>query len=102
MIDVSIAAVPNQSLFVQLDERAYSIAFRTLGNAVSVTIARDEVTLIQGSRVVTGTPLLPYRHQESGNFVLSTQDEELPDYTQFGVTQFLTYLSANELVAARA
>lgn len=102
MIDVSIAAVPNQSLFVQLDERAYSLAFRTLGTSTSVTIVRDDVTLIEGSRVVTGTPLLPYHHQESGNFVLSTQDDSLPDYTQFGITQFLTYLSADELAVARA
>jgi hypothetical protein len=102
MIDVSIAAVPNQSLFVQLDERAYSLTFRTTGQSVAVTIVRDDVTLVEGSRVVTGTPLLPYRHQEAGNFVLSTQDQALPDYAQFGITQFLTYLSADELATARA
>lgn len=102
MIDVSIAAVPNQTLFVQLDQQAYTISLRTTGSDVAVTIVRDEITLVEGSRIVTGTPLLPYLHQESGNFVLSTQDDELPDYSQFGVTQFLTYLSADELAAARA
>ena len=103
MIGIPLAAVANQTLFVQLDERAYTIALHTSGdNVLTADITRDNVLLAQGARVIPGAPLLPYRYQESGNFVLSTSDEDLPDWAQLGVTQFLTYVSADELAALRA
>lgn len=102
MIDVGIAAVPNQSLSIQLDERFYDIQLRDVGGGMAATIARDGVTLVSGARVVAGTPLLPYRYQESGNFLITTDAEALPYYDQFGVTQFLVYLTAAELAAYRA
>lgn len=103
MIDIGLAAVANQTLFVQLDERAYTVAVHTSGDGLaSVDITRDDVVLIQGARITPGMPLLPYRYQESGNFLLITNEGDLPDFAQFGVTQFLVYLSADELAAARA
>lgn len=102
MIDVGIAAVPNQSLSIQLDERFYDIHLRDAGGAMAATIARDGVTLVSGARIVAGTPLLPYRYQEAGNFLVTTDAEALPYYDQFGVTQFLVYLTAAELAAYRA
>lgn len=101
MIDVALAAVPNQSLSVQLDARGYVITLHQAGACVAATVVRDDVTIVDGVRVTPGTPLLPYRYQEAGNFILIVQDEALPDYTQFGVTQFLTYLSADELAGLR-
>lgn len=101
MQDIGLAAVPNQNFFVQLDERAYAITIHQGADCVVATVVRDEVTVIQGVRIVPGAPLLPYRYEEDGNFILTTQDDELPDYTQFGVTQFLTYLSADDLATLR-
>lgn len=103
MIDIALAAVANQSLFVQLDDQAYSIVVHSAADdTMTVDITRDDVLLTQGARITPGTPLLPYRYQESGNFVLITDSGDLPDFTQFGVTQFLIYLSADELAAERA
>lgn len=103
MIDIALAAVANQSFFVQLDDRAYSIAVHASGDdLMTVDISRDDVVLIQGARMTPGTPLLPYRYQESGNFILITNAGDLPAFAQFGVTQFLVYLSADELAAERA
>lgn len=103
MIDVSLAAVANQTLFIQLDERAYTITVHASGNGVmTADITRDSVVLLQGGRITPGMPLLPYRYLESGNFVLITDADALPDFEQFGVTQFLVYLSADELAALRA
>ena len=103
MNNIPIAAVPNQALFVQLDGRAYTIALHSTGaNVVAVDITRDDVRLVTGARVMPGAPLLPYRYQESGNFVLVTDDGDLPDYQKFGATQFLTYVTADELDALRA
>lgn len=100
MIDIPLAAVANQSLLIQLGDSAYAIALHA--DPVSVDITRDDVPLIQGARICPGTPLLPYRYEESGNFVLIVPDDALPDFTQFGVKQFLLYLSQDEVNALRA
>lgn len=101
MIDVALAPVASQSLFVQLDERAYSIAVRDTGSVVVVDIERDGVQLVRGMRAAPSTPLLPYAYQEAGNFVLTTEGDDLPAFAQFGVTQFLVYLSDAEIAALR-
>jgi hypothetical protein len=101
MIDVGIAALANQSLSIQLDERFYEIELREANGVMSASITRDGVVLISNVRVTAGTPLLPYRYQEAGNFVMTTDGEAIPYWDQFGVTQFLVYLSAAEVAAYR-
>ena len=101
MIDVGISAIPNQSLSIQLGGRLYDIALREANGVMAATIARDGVTLVSALRITAGTPLLPYRYQESGNFIMTTDEETMPYWDQFGVTQFLVYLSAAELAAYR-
>lgn len=93
--------MPNQSLSVQLDGRFYDIAVRDVGDTVAFTISRDGETLVSGARAAAGTPLLPYRYQEDGNFVLTVEGDALPYWDQFGVTQFLVFVSADELAEAR-
>lgn len=101
MIDVGLAAVPNQALSVQLDDRAYTVGIHAANGAYAATVTRDGEAVVTGQRITPGTPLLPYRYQESGNFLLTVENDALPDYTQFGVTQFLVYLTADELAAYR-
>lgn len=101
MIDVGIAAVPNQALSIQLDERFYDITLREANGVMSATVVRDGTTLVSNMRVTAGTPLLPYRYQESGNFLMTTDGEAIPYYDQFGITQFLVYLTADELTTYR-
>lgn len=101
MIDVGIAALANQALSIQLDERFYEIELREANGVMSASITRDGVALISNVRVTAGTPLLPYRYQESGNFVMTTDGEAIPYWDQFGVTQSLVYLSAAEVAAYR-
>jgi len=102
MIDIGLAAVANQELAVQLGGRQYVIAMHEANGVMSATITRDGVTLVSNVRVTAGTPLLPYRYQESGNFLLTVDGEALPYWDQFGVTQFLVYLTTAELAAYRA
>ena len=101
MIDVGIATLANQALSIQLDERFYEIELREANGVMSATITRDGVTLISNVRVTAGTPLLPYRYQEAGNFIMTTDGEAIPYWDQFNVTQFLVYLTADELAAYR-
>jgi len=102
MIDVGLAALPNQSLTIQLDERLYVISMREANGVMAASISRDGVPLVSCIRVTAGTPLLPYKYQESGNFLVTTDGEAIPYYDQFGITQFLVYVTPAELAAYRA
>lgn len=101
MIDIGIAALANQTLSIQLDERFYDITLKEANGVMSATIERDDVVIVSNMRVTAGTPLLPYRYQEEGNFLLLTDADAIPYWDQFGVTQFLVYLTAEELAAER-
>lgn len=57
----------------------------------------EEVKIVEGFRVVFGQLLIPYPRQErNGNFILDILQGEEADYTQFGITQFLRYLTQDE------
>jgi len=101
MLEIKLAAVPNQEFSTTLNERFYNFRIVSVEGCAAVTISRDDVVLVQGARMVAGTPLLPYPYLEDGNFVLLTQDGDLPDYEQFGVTQALVYATADEIAALR-
>lgn len=101
MMDIGLAALPNQALSIQLDERFYEIEIREANGVMAATITRDGAAVVSNLRVTPGTPLLPYQYQEAGNFILLTDDDALPDWAQFGTTQFLVYVSDAELAAYR-
>lgn len=99
---IPLEAIPNQSFSVRLDDALYDITIKEARGIMAVTIVRDNVELVSGLRATAGTPLLPYRYQESGNFIITTENDEIPYYTQFGVTQNLIYASQEELEVLRA
>jgi|SRR6185437_311954 len=102
MLEIDLAAIPNQALSIRLDDNQYNISIIETCGCMSVTILRNNEIIIQNVRAVGGTLLIPYRYLESGNFFIDTADNELPDYTKFGITQSLVYISQAELGAIRA
>lgn len=101
MIDIDLAAIPNQTVSIRLDDQLYKITVRETRGVMSVDIVRDDEELVMGARIVAGTPLLPYLYQEVGNFVLLTEDEEYPYYTKFGDSQNLVYVTPAEIATLR-
>lgn len=99
---LNLDPIPNQSLSARLDNQRYDIVLKETRGVMSVDIARDDAQLVSGCRIVAGTPLLPYLYQEEGNFMLLTENGDLPDWTQFGSTQTLVYLSIAEIEAVLA
>lgn len=102
MIQINLAAVPNQEFSIQLDGQFYDIHIRDANGSPAATIVRDGVVVVSAARIVAGAPLLPYLYQENGNFLLTVTNDALPDWEQFGITQFLVYLTADELATLRA
>lgn len=99
MININIAAIPNQSLSVQLGGFVWDITLKETIGTMSATVVRDGITLVQNQRIAPGTPLLPYSYLESGNFLFLTNAGDYPYYTQFGLTQSLVFATQEEINA---
>lgn len=96
---ISLSAISNQKFSVQLESKRYIITIKETKGVMSCTIVREDETIVDNVRLVAGTPILPYAYMEDGNFILTTENEDLPDWTKFGNGQELYYLSASELEA---
>ena len=64
-------------------------------------LEQDGTTILTGSRVLAGEPLIPYEYLEAGNFILLTINDELPSWKEFGATQKLIYLTGAEIEAIK-
>lgn len=95
---IPLQAKANQSLTARLDGSRYDITIKTAGTVMAADIVRDGTILLSGARLVAGTPLLPYRHMQAGNFVFLTSDDAAPWWELFS-TQTLVYLTAEEVAA---
>jgi hypothetical protein len=111
MIELTLSNIPNQSFSIQLDGHQYDWVVRSINannmlnvGIMAVDIMRDNIPLVTGARATPLFPLLPYRYLENndGNFIFVTLNGQYPDYTQFGITQALIYVSQTELEAIRA
>ena len=99
-----LQAVPNQAFSALLDGLSYRITLKQATGVMVATISIDDEEVISGSRFFADSPLIPYPYIENGggNFVMTTEGDALPAFDQFGVTQFLIYVTADEVVDARA
>lgn len=102
MIQIDLAAVPNQSFSIRLDNNLYDITITDLGTIMSATIVKNNETLLSNTRIVNGSLIIPYSYLEDGNFFITSDDNDIPYYTEFNITQFLYYVSQAELAALRA
>jgi len=102
MQSITLQNIPNQELIVTIDGYRYSIPIKSANGFMTYGITRDGVVIVEnGNRLVNGAPLFLYKYMETGNFILTVPDDELPDYKQFQSTQFLKYASKEELGLVR-
>jgi hypothetical protein len=95
--------VPNQSLSVRAGGQQYDLRLHDCGNGVmSIDVTINEVVTLTGTRLVGNYPIFVSEYMENGNFILQTSNEEYPDYTRFGVDQYLVYASQAEIEAINA
>lgn len=101
MMTLPLQAIPNQQLLVVLDNNQWVIEIKSTNGTISVSLSVNGVDVAENVRAVAGGFIIQSEYQEQGNFAILCQDFLVPDYTQFGVTQFLTYFSQAELDALR-
>lgn len=105
MLQIPLQILPNQTLSVQLDGNNYDITITSNNpNPLSIatafmtfTIIENGVVLVQNVRAVPAFPVIGYSYLAFGNFFIITDNDDYPDYLQFGVTQFLIFASQAEL-----
>lgn len=94
---IDLQPIPNQVITTTLEERRYELRFTTTNDVTSVTVLRDDLTLVTNARATPAFPLLPYRYLYTGNFIFATLNDDYPFYSQFGITQFLLYFTQAEI-----
>ena len=100
---IPIDILPNQKLSVTLEGFRFDISLKSTDTSTLVTIARDDELLIENIRSLGGTFLIPFEYLEgdAGNFFFEVQNEEIIYFTNFGITQRLIYLTAEEVEEIR-
>ena len=99
---IQLEQIPNQAFNITLGENNYDLRVYSIDGAMAYDVAINGVTLVQGFRFAVSVLMLPYPYQEiNGNLILSVLPDELPDYTRFGDSQFLYYLTAEETAEYR-
>ncbi|PHM51042.1 phage baseplate plug family protein [Xenorhabdus sp. KK7.4] len=97
MREIPLRAIPNQRLAVTLGDTNWVITLKAARNMMLCDIQRDDVMIIQGSRLMPNAPLIPYAYLGStGNFALLTEQDELPWWEQFESTQTFIYWSDDD------
>lgn len=102
MRTIPILATPNQSFAVTIDGVRWVLSIKSTNHVMIADIYRDGVLLLSGSRILAGEAIIPYQYLQSGNFLLLTISDTLPDFRVFGVSQLLVYLSRGEIATMPA
>ena len=109
MMQIPITNIPNQSLSFSADGNQYDIRIHATsdnGEPGSEIMAFDitiyNIVIITGIRAVAGFPIIPSIYLQNGNFVVLTNNDDLPDWNQFGISQQLMYASEAELTAIQS
>ena len=100
---ISITAVANQTFTVETsDGYRWTFKIYEVSGCMAADIARDDEPLIVGVRLVAGSPVVTYPRligSGPGEFLLITNDGEMPWWEKFGVSQYLYYYTLSELQA---
>lgn len=100
MLMIPIDTVPNQSLSVPINGDRWEIALKTTGHIMCADVTLNGEVLIQGMRLVAGSPIIPYEYlSPNGNFWFLTENELAPYWDRFNVDQQLAWIDAGEFDA---
>ena len=99
---ITVEALPSQSFTITLGGNNYEIKIYSIDGHMAYDLFINSVEIVAGFKMVNDIPLLTYVHQEvSGNILLQIPEDEIPDYNNFGLTQFLYYLTEEETTEYR-
>lgn len=101
MKEIPLDNVEKQSLSVLIDSILFELSFKVCNNTMAATVVRDGVTLVENRRVVAGVGIIPEGDREEGNFIVLTDNDDLPFFSNFNSTNTLVYTTPEETAAYR-
>lgn len=98
---IAIAKLPNQSLDIELTGLNLLLTLKASTDGLLVTMQQNDFIIIEGLRVVVNSPVLQsaYLFNQYGNMILVSDNDELPNYRNFGDSQRLLWYSPLEINA---
>lgn len=99
---IPLQVIANQQFSIVLDNNQWDFTIKTTNGITSISLIRNGVSIVENARAVAGALILQSQYEEAGNFFFVTQSFQLPEYAQFGITQYLIYVTASELATFRA
>lgn len=101
MKEIPLNLIEKQSLSVLIDSTLFELSFKLCNNVMAATIIRDGETIVENRRVVAGVGIIPEGDREEGNFIILTNNDELPYFDQFASTHVLVYANEEETIELR-
>lgn len=90
---IPLRSVPNQKLSFTNGEDFWELEIKVAINTMICNIWRNGELIIQGSRIVSGVPMIPYRQLAGhGNFAIMTENEDEPNWRNFETNQRLVFI----------
>lgn len=98
MLDLPLRSVPQQLIETNINGMDYDIQLRTAQDMTLADISINGELIKAGVRCVPGQPIIPYPYlTQGGNFYWYCLNGDYPYYENFETTQFLVYLSDDEI-----
>lgn len=100
---IEMAATPNQSFSVTLEGNRWDFVIKQAVTSMIADVTLNEVMRLTGIRIVAESPIIPYEYlQGAGNFIILTENEEIPYWDRFGVDQIMVFATIEEIAEAKA
>lgn len=98
MIEIELQKIPNQEFTKELNGVFYRLKLRTFKGMLLMDIMADDTVIKKSVRVCPNTLIIPYQYTtKGGNFLFFCQNNDYPNYKNFGITQQLIFLSDEEI-----
>ena len=95
---IELKNIPNQVFNTTINDAQYRIQIRTMQNLTFLSVWKNEVILFHNQLCVPNEFINPYNYiSTDGKFYFRCLDDEYPTYKQFGNTQYLLFLSNDEV-----
>ena len=97
---IELQNIPNQIFNIVLNGVDYRIQVKTIQDLTFISIWRNGDVLFYNQICVPNGYVDPYNYvSENGKIIFRCLDSEYPNYRKFGITQWLYYLTAEEVKA---
>ena len=97
---IELQNIPNQIFNIVLNGVDYRIQVKTIQDLTFISVWRNGAVLFYNQICVPNGYVDPYNYvSENGKIFFRGLDSEYPNYRKFGITQWLYYLTAEEVKA---